>query len=123
MSGIIIYIPPIIPTPPINATSTIMPVKSGSTFVDSNIKNVVDEYLKTIISGNTIGLDLDFVNNKFCLGNPTGVNFCANDGTGVIEISGVTLSEPLVVAEKLMYTEINSSQYYIQLYKLAPPII
>jgi hypothetical protein len=123
MSGIIIYIPPVIPTPPINPTNEFVPVKSGSTFVDSNIKNVVDEYLQTKISGNIIGLNLDFINSKFCLGNPTGVNFCANDGTGIIEISGVTLSEPLVIAEKLMYTEINGSEYYIQLYKVAPPIL
>jgi hypothetical protein len=42
MAGIIINIPQLI-----NPTNQIMPVRDGNVFVDSNIKNVVNQYIET----------------------------------------------------------------------------
>jgi hypothetical protein len=118
MSGIIINIPPIIPTPPINPTNDYVPVRQNATsFIDSNIKNVFDNNLTTEIGGNVIGLNFDFGAGEFCFGNPVGTNFCVDDYNGQIEINGVLVTTPIVSPEKLMYIKINGFDYYIQLYK------
>jgi len=118
MAGIIIYIPPIIPTPPINPTNEFVPVNhDGDEFIDSNIKNAVGSYLRSELGGNVVGFDFNFLLSKFCFGNPIGTNFCVDDFNGDIEINGVATSTPVVAPEKLMYIKINGIDYYLQLYK------
>jgi hypothetical protein len=115
MAGIIIYIPPVIPTPPINPTSTLMPVKSGSTFVDSNIKNVVDEYIETKNSLNEfIGLRVNFFDNTSTLGNLTTCNIAVS--ADEVSMNGNLVSEPLVAfGNKYLKIVNNGDVYYIPL--------
>jgi hypothetical protein len=121
MSGIIIYIPQVIPTPPINPTSTLMPVKSGSTFVDSNIKNVVDDVIETQNAlHDAIGLKLDFINNIYEIGDPLGLNINLDTINAILNINGATLSNTEIVSEKLLSVTINGVNYYIQLYTDVP---
>jgi hypothetical protein len=116
MSGIIIYIPPIIPTPPINPTSTLMPVKSGSTFIDSNIKNVEDEYIVTLNSINAeIGLKLDFINNIYSLGNVSGLGIRLDTNNNELSINGNITSQPIVAPSKYLKILNNGDVYYILL--------
>jgi hypothetical protein len=117
MSGIIINIPPIIPTPPINATSTIMPVKDVDTFIDSNIKNVVNQYIATINDLNDeIGLKLDFFNNIYSLGKLTGLSISLDTNNNELSINGDILSTPVVAPEKMMKIIHNGDVYFLQLY-------
>jgi hypothetical protein len=123
MSGIIIYIPPV-PQPPINPTDNLMPVRSSSTFVDSNIKNVVDDYIQTQnnITNDPKGLNIDFVNDSYSLGNPNSCNFTINSNVQQIQIIGDVISEPVVVPNKLLNLQINGVEYFIQL-NVVPPAI
>lgn len=116
MAGIIINNPPIIPPQLINPTSTIMPVNYIGTFIDSNIKNLVDDIIETEVGGFPMGVNLDFTNQNFGIGNPATTTLNVNGGLGQIEIDGVLTTTPVVVADKLMYVKINGLDYYIQLY-------
>jgi hypothetical protein len=124
MAGIIIYIPPIIPPPPINPTTEIMPVNNAGSFVDSNIKNIVNDYLQTesTITLDPKGLILDFVNNLYKLGDPFGLNINLDTQNNIININGADLGNLTLVADKTLPITIDGTQYYIQLY-VEPPII
>jgi hypothetical protein len=114
MSGIIIYIPPIIPTPPINATTTILPVKDTDTFIDSNIKNVVNQYIETINDlGNFIGLRINFFDNTTTIGNLTTCNIAVS--ADEISMNGNLTSTPVVAPDKFLKIVNNGDTYYIQL--------
>jgi hypothetical protein len=117
MSGIIYNVPPIIPTPPINATSTIMPVKDVDTFIDSNIKNVVNQYIETINDlGNFIGLRINFFDNTTTIGNLTNCNIVVDaNGGGEISLNGNLTSTPTVAPDKFLRISNNGDVYYIQL--------
>jgi hypothetical protein len=118
MSGIIIYIPPIIPTPPINPTSEFLPVNyGGNSFIDSNLKNVVNTYIQTenITSGQINGLKIDFVNNTASIGDPNGVNLTIDSVNDKIDIVGSVTTSIAVVPDTLLKITINNIPYYIQL--------
>jgi hypothetical protein len=115
MAGIIFNTPPI---KIINPTSEIMPVNNAGLFVDSNIKNVVDDI---VITQNTISLDpagikLDFTNELYQLGDPFGVNIVLDNFNGVLNINGIGPSPVPVVSDKLIPITLDGFQYYIQLY-------
>ena len=121
MAGIIIYIPQSsgITT---NPTTQIMPVNDNGLFIDSNIKNVLDEYLQT---QNTITLDpkgiiLDFLNNLYQLGDPFGLNINLDTQNNILNINGADLSTPIIVPDKTLPVTFDGTQYYIQLYLPAP---
>lgn len=120
MSGIIIYIPPVPQPPIINPTSEVVPLADGGTFVDSNIYNYVDNLLQTRsnITLDPKGIILDFVNNLWQLGEPFGINIVLDSSGNILNINGITLSNPIVAPEKMLPVTIDGQQYYIQLYKL-----
>lgn len=115
MAGIIIYIPQ---APLINPTSEIVPVKSAVTFVDSNIKNIVDDI---VITQNTItqdpaGIKLDFTNELYELGDPFGININIDNYNGILNINGVAPTPATVTIDKVFPVTIGGIQYYLQLY-------
>jgi hypothetical protein len=55
-------------------TDTYIPFSDNGVFADSYLVNDTD-ILKTVYSGNDIGLFLDFANNSFALLNNTGIGF------------------------------------------------
>lgn len=114
MAGIIINIPQIYTNP----TTQLMPVNDTGSFVDSNIKNVVDDL---VITQNTqtldpAGIKLDFTNELYELGDPFGVNISLDNFNGVLNINGIGPSPVPVAPDKLMPVTIDGFQYYIQLY-------
>lgn len=119
MAGIIIYIPQ---APLINPTTEIVPVKSATTFVDSNIKNIVDDI---VITQNTItqdpaGIKLDFINESYELGDPFGININIDNYNGILNINGIPLITPIITPDKTLPVTIDGLQYYIQLYLPTP---
>jgi hypothetical protein len=114
MSGIIINIP----TPKlINPTNQIMPVRDGNIFVDSNIKNVVDQYIETKNAVDQItGLRLDFNNNTFTLGDYAGLSISINTTTNEINFNGNIFVPVTVVPDKLIKIVNNGDVYYLQSY-------
>lgn len=113
MAGIIIYIPQ---APLINPTSEIMPVNNAGAFVDSNVKNVIDQKLETLNSlDDQIGLKLDFTNNIYEIGDPFGLNIKLETGPNELSINGDVTSTPVVVADKFLKISNNGNVYYIQL--------
>lgn len=116
MSGIIIYIPPIIPPPLINPTSEIMPVNNVGVFVDSNIKNVIDQKVETLNAlDDQIGLKLDFTNNIYEIGDPLGLNIKLETAPNELSINGALTSTPVVTPDKFLKIINNGDVYYIQL--------
>lgn len=117
MSGIIINIPPIIPTPPINPTSEFIPVnQGGNSFIDSNLKNVVDTFLQTEQTNGSIkGVKVDFVNNISSLGDSNGVNFIVDSVNEKVEITGNVTTSISIIPDTQLKITINNVQYYIQL--------
>jgi hypothetical protein len=122
MSGIIIYIPPVQPPPIINPTSEVMPVADGGTFVDSNIFNFVDNLLQTrnTVTLDPKGLNLDFDNNLYEIGDPLGLNINLDTGNNVININGDVVSTPTVIADKFLKIVNNGDEFYLQLYVIPP---
>lgn len=113
MAGIIIYIPQ---APQINPTSEIMPVNNSGAFVDSNIKNVIDQRVETQNSfDDQIGLKLDFINNIYEVGDPNGLNIKLNTGPNELSINGDVTFTRAVVPDKLLKILSNGDVYYIQL--------
>jgi hypothetical protein len=114
MAGIIINIP----TPQlINPTNQIMPVRDGNVFVDSNFKNVVDEKIESQNAlDDQIGLQLDFVNNIYTIGDPLGLSIKLETGPLELSINGVILSNPIVTPDKMLKINHDGNQYFIQLY-------
>jgi len=71
----------------LNPTTDYIPYNSGLAFGDSFLVNdATNSVLKTVYSGNDVGLKLDFVNNEFYLGDPTGAN------ASVIEMIGFNIN-------------------------------
>ncbi len=114
MAGIIINIPT---QQLINPTNQIMPVRDGNVFADSNFKNVVDERIESQNGlDDQIGLQLDFVNNIYTLGDPLGLSIKLETGPLELSINGVILSNPSVAPDKMLKINHDGNQYYIQLY-------
>ena len=115
MAGIIINIPQ---APLINPTTQIVPVKSAATFVDSNIKNIVDDI---VITQNTItqdpaGIKLDFINELYELGDSNGANISLDNFNGIMNINGIGPTPATVTIDKVLPVTIDGVQYYLQLY-------
>jgi hypothetical protein len=120
MAGIIIYIPP---TSQINPTTEIMPVNNVGSFVDSNVKNIINDILQTqsTITLDPKGIILDFVNNLYQLGDPFGLNINLDTQNNIININGADLGNTTIVLDKTLPITIDGIQYYIQLF-VEPPI-
>jgi len=114
MAGIIINIP----TPQlINPTSEFIPVNNAGLFVDSNIKNIVNDKIETKnVFNDIIGLRLDFINNEYIIGDPLSTNFIVDTINQTVAINGVTLPSLTVTLDKILPIKINGNQYYIQLF-------
>ena len=114
MAGIIINIP----TPQlINPTSEFIPVNNASLFVDSNIKNIVNDKIETIDTfGSPMGLKLDFINNEYIIGDPISTNFIVDTTNQTIAINGIILPSLTVTLDKILPIKVGGNQYYIQLF-------
>jgi hypothetical protein len=114
MAGIIINIP----TPQlINPTSEFIPVNNAGLFVDSNIKNIVNDKIETKnVFDEIVGLRLDFINNEYIIGDPISTNFIVDTINQTIAINGITLPTATYTLDKILPIKVNGTQYYIQLF-------